>query len=130
MNPTYLRRPATFHFSVSLILATALAAIFWYALTARQWHWQPWLVAWLVGINATAFGYYGYDKHCAGGNRARVPEIVLHGLALLGGSLGAYTGMRLFRHKTIKGRFRFVFWSVVVLQVGVIAWIVKRSYLG
>src|SRR5262245_23106205 len=108
MNLDQRRHPVAFHFTISLTLALLVAALFWYGVTARQWHWQPWLIAWLVGINATALGYYGYDKRCAGGNGSRVPEIVLHGLALAGGTLGAYAGMQLFRHKTIKGRFRVV----------------------
>ncbi len=57
-----------------------------------------------------------------------MPEAVLHGMALAGGSLGAYTAMRLFRHKTIKGRFRLVFWSIVVLQLAIIAWIIADSW--
>lgn len=124
------RNPVAFHFMVSLSLAAVGAVLFWYALSTRQWHWQPWLIAWLAGINAITLGYYGYDKQRSRGDGPRVPEAVLHGLALAGGTLGAYAGMRLFRHKTIKGRFRLVFWAVVVLQVGLIAWIVKRSYLS
>ena len=31
--------------------------------------------------------------------------------------------MRTFRHKTIKGRFRFVFWAIVVLQLVLIGWL-------
>jgi uncharacterized membrane protein YsdA (DUF1294 family) len=49
-----------------------------------------------------------------------VPETVLHGLALAGGTLGAYVGMHLFRHKTIKGSFRLVFWVIALLQVALV----------
>ena len=47
-----------------------------------------------------------------------------------GGTLGAYLGMRLFRHKTIKGMFRIVFWTVVVLQLALIAALVKRIWFA
>jgi uncharacterized membrane protein YsdA (DUF1294 family) len=45
-----------------------------------------------------------------------VPEVVLHGLALAGGSPAALLAMRLFRHKTAKSGFRFVFWVIVAAQ--------------
>jgi uncharacterized membrane protein YsdA (DUF1294 family) len=51
---------------------------------------------------------------------------VLHGLALAGGSLGCYAGMRAFRHKTIKGTFRIVFWVIVVLQALLVVAVVYR----
>ena len=88
--------------------------------------WAHCLGAWLVSINVVAFGYYGYDKGQARRSSRRVPEAVLHGLSLAGGSLGAYAGMRLFRHKTIKGTFRIFFWFVVVMQVALIAAVVYR----
>src|SRR5207302_6328963 len=88
--------------------------------------WAPYLGAWLVSVNVVAFGYYGYDKGQARQSSRRVPEAVLHGLAFAGGSVGAYAGMRTFRHKTIKGTFRIFFWFIVVMQVLLIAAIVYR----
>jgi uncharacterized membrane protein YsdA (DUF1294 family) len=87
--------------------------------------WKHWLACWLVAVNVTAFGYYGYDKARAQSAESRVPELVLHGLTAAGGSVGAFAGMRVFRHKTIKGSFRILFWCIVVLQVALFAWIVK-----
>ena len=60
----------------------------------------------------------------AGTGAPRVPEVVLHGLTFAGGSLGAYAAMKTFRHKTIKGQFRIVFWLIVVVQVAAIGWVV------
>jgi uncharacterized membrane protein YsdA (DUF1294 family) len=76
---------------------------------------------WLVCINLVTFAYHGYDKRQAMHDGWRVPELVLHLLAVAGGSLGAFAAMRLFRHKTIKGSFRFVFWVIVVVQLGACA---------
>jgi len=80
-------------------------------------------LCWLLVLNVLTFAYYGYDKRCAVKAGRRVPEVILHGLSFLGGSPGAYAAMRTFRHKTIKGRFRFVFWVIVVLQVLLIGWL-------
>ena len=82
----------------------------------------------MVAVNFTTFGYYAYDKSQARklpqGNR--IPEAVLHGLAILGGTPGAYLGMVVLRHKTIKPAFRLVFWMTVVFQVLLAASLVYR----
>src|SRR4051812_29472505 len=112
--------PARYHGLVAfcLTLAGAVGLLF---LLRFRWDWEALLASWLLSINIITFGYYGYDKAQAGRVARRVPELVLHALALAGGTIGAYLGMRLFRHKTIKGEFRVVFWFTVVLQVALIA---------
>jgi uncharacterized membrane protein YsdA (DUF1294 family) len=115
-------RPETYHGFVALFLSLALTALP-FLLFQVGLSWPHLLAAWLVGVNLTAFGYYGYDKAQAGNAGRRVPEIVLHGLALAGGSLAAWFAMRLFHHKTVKGGFRIIFWCIVVLQIGLILWI-------
>lgn len=67
-------------------------------------------MAWLTAWSLVAFGFYGYDKIQAQRSGWRVPEIVLHGLALIGGFPGALLGMVGFRHKTLHG----VFWIVII----------------
>ena len=121
------KSPRGFHLIVGLTLALALAAGLWWLLGQTR-SWPMALACWLFALNAVAFGYYGYDKWQSrrGGNR--VPEFVLHALAIAGGSLGAYLGMQVFRHKTIKGSFRIAFWLIVVLQVTLLGWIVKMTW--
>ncbi len=75
------------------------------------------LLSWLIGINIVTFLTYGCDKTIAGSGRTRVPERVLLGLALMGGTVGAWLGMRLFHHKTAKESFEFRFWAIVAVQV-------------
>ncbi|WP_270172428.1 DUF1294 domain-containing protein [Paenibacillus sp. SYP-B4298] len=48
-----------------------------------------------------------HDKLQAGRRGRRVPERTLLGLAALGGAAGGWLGMKLWRHKTRHGRFRF-----------------------
>ncbi len=86
-----------------------------------------WLVAGLVAVNITTFALYGYDKLAARRRWWRVPEALLHGWALLGGSPAALIGQQVFRHKTIKQRFRVVFWLVVAVQIAaLLAWLRLR----
>jgi uncharacterized membrane protein YsdA (DUF1294 family) len=120
-------RPVVVYGGIALLIAVALTVGIWYGLS-QAWHWKPWLGAWLLSINVTALAYYGLDKARAGSATRRVPEAVLHGLAFLGGSVGAYLGMRLFRHKTVKGSFRVMFWLIVILQVLLIVWVVRELW--
>nr|WP_255494606.1 DUF1294 domain-containing protein [Sulfurovum sp. bin170] len=78
------------------------------------------ILAYFIAINITTFLLYGYDKLIASGDRLRVPEWNLHGVAILGGSPAGLISQQLFRHKTIKGSFQLVYWLIVVVQVGVI----------
>ena len=61
----------------------------------------------LIIINIITFFVYGLDKLKAVNHWWRIPEWVLLGLAAAGGSVGAYFGMMVFRHKTLKSLFRF-----------------------
>ena len=112
--------PQSFHAGVALAL-TLLGAVGLVLLFRPAPGWAPYLIAWLAAVNVVAFGYYGYDKWRARNEGRRVPEVVLHGLTFAGGTLGAYAGMRTFRHKTVKGSFRIVFWTLAVLQAGLVA---------
>jgi uncharacterized membrane protein YsdA (DUF1294 family) len=59
----------------------------------------------LIGLNLIAFSLMGLDKLFAIQQKNRLSEQSLLSLALLGGSLGTYFGMVIFRHKTRKKAF-------------------------
>ncbi len=71
---------------------------------------------WLVAVNVTAIIAFFYDKKISGRRLTRVPEHVLLGIALLGGSPGAILAMRLARHKTNKRSFLMSLAMIVVAQ--------------
>jgi uncharacterized membrane protein YsdA (DUF1294 family) len=77
----------------------------------------PPYVAWLAGWSVAAFGAYAVDKTQAVRAGWRVPENVLHGLALIGGAAGAWAGMLVFRHKIRKPVFVVVLVVASVIQV-------------
>ena len=66
---------------------------------------------------------YAWDKRRARRGGWRVSEKQLHLVALLGGWPGALLAQHSLRHKTVKRKFRFVFWLTVIghvaLSVGV-----------
>ncbi len=86
----------------------------------------PLLLAYLLAINLITFMTYAHDKRAARKHKSRTPESTLHLLALLGGSPAALAAQQLFRHKTIKRSFQWVYWGIVILQVAVVVyWIVR-----
>jgi uncharacterized membrane protein YsdA (DUF1294 family) len=117
----------TFHGLVAFGASAALAASVFLLLRLPH-RWEHALAAWLLAVNVVAFCYYGFDKWRARRGGLRVPEVVLHGLVFAGGTLGAYAGMRFFRHKTIKASFQFMFWFLVVVQVSLIAAVLYRLW--
>lgn len=60
----------------------------------------PLVLGYLVFANLVAFFLMGWDKQRAKKGRWRIRERTLLLWAVLGGSIGAFLGMQLFRHKT------------------------------
>ena len=83
------------------------------------------LIYYLLLINAVAFILMLADKLKARKNLWRIPEAVLMGSALLGGSVGALAGMYLFRHKTL--HLKFTLGIPVILAVQIIAAVIIFS---
>ena len=54
----------------------------------------------MVVMNVLGVAVLWWDKRRARLHRWRIPEKVLFGVSLLGGSAGTWAGMYLFRHKT------------------------------
>ena len=79
--------------------------------------------SWLITANVVTILFFGYDKLLAWSERQRIPEKVLLGLSLIGGSPGGLASMLLFRHKVRKASFQRVFWTIVILQaIGICIW--------
>ncbi|SHE88459.1 Uncharacterized membrane protein YsdA, DUF1294 family [Seinonella peptonophila] len=58
------------------------------------------MIIYLIIINLIAFFMMVYDKRQAKNQKWRVPEKRLFMIALIGGAVGLFAGMRLVRHKT------------------------------
>lgn len=94
------------------LVATTLVTYFTWSLSGLPFVWS-----YLIGINLITFLYYFYDKSVAKVGMLRVPEFVLHLVTCIGGTPAAFLGQNLFRHKTVKGSFRRMFWLIVVGQL-------------
>lgn len=75
------------------------------------------IIIYLIVINLIAFLAMYIDKRKARYGKWRIPEQTLFILALIGGSIGAITGMYVFRHKTKKLRFSIGFPVILILQI-------------
>ena len=76
-------------------------------------------------INLFTFIAYGHDKHAAQNHQWRVPEIQLHTLEVLGGTIGAIAGQKLFHHKNKKKSYMMGFFATIFIQIGIIIFILK-----
>lgn len=80
-------------------------------------------IIYVVLVNVVAFFMYGVDKWNAKHELRRIPEKTLLGIAGVGGSIGAYLGMQLFRHKTRKPKFYIGIPLIFAVQIGIILYI-------
>ena len=84
---------------------------------------MKYLFYYLLTINAIGFLLMMIDKQKARKRKWRIPEATLMGVAVLGGSLGAWFGMQVFRHKTRHKKFTvgipLIFAAQVALAVAV-----------
>jgi len=71
----------------------------------------------LLTLSLITFLFYGYDEYQAINQNTRILELVLHLLALAGGTIGAFANLLFFRHKTKKLSFRVIFIIIVIVQI-------------
>ena len=83
------------------------------------------LLAYLILINAIAFLLMLIDKQKARRGAWRIPEATLMGTAILGGSIGAIAGMRMFRHKTKHPKFYIGLPVILTIQIIAVVAITK-----
>ena len=71
----------------------------------------------LTVVDAVAFIVYGIDKYRARNGKWRIPEATLLMLAVVGGSVGAWLGMKVWHHKTRHRKFRYGVPAILLLQI-------------
>ena len=81
---------------------------------------QKILAIYLVTINVVTFLMFGIDKWKARRSRWRIREASLLGLAVLGGSIGALIGMKVWHHKTMHKKFKYGLPLILLVQIALI----------
>ena len=75
------------------------------------------ILGYLLAVNITSFLLYGIDKYKAKKGRWRISEATLLLMAVIGGSIGAWVGMRLWHHKTMHKKFKYGIPVIIIFQV-------------
>ncbi len=84
------------------------------------------LLYYLAAINLVTFLVYGVDKLRAKRGAWRIPEKTLFLLPILGGSVGAIAGMKVFHHKTKHWYFKYGLPLILILQLALVVWLKIR----
>ena len=85
------------------------------------------LLWYLAAVNVVTFTVYGIDKRKARRGAWRIPEKTLFLLPLLGGSVGALLGMKVFRHKTKHWYFVWGIPAILLAQRALTVWLWLRQ---
>ena len=83
------------------------------------------LLYYLIAINIVTFFVYGIDKWKAKQGSWRISEATLLLLAVIGGSIGALSGMQIWHHKTIHLKFKYGLPLILMAQIVLIYFINK-----
>lgn len=74
------------------------------------------ILIYLAAVNLVTFVMYGIDKYKAKKAKWRIPEATLLLMAAIGGSIGAWTGMQVWHHKTLHKKFKYGVPVIFLLQ--------------
>lgn len=85
------------------------------------------ILRYLLFINALAFMIYGMDKLKARKGWWRISEYTLFMVAVIGGSVGAWLGVRFFHHKTLHRKFRWGIPFILFLQAITLVYILTKT---
>ena len=84
------------------------------------------LVGSLIIINLITFLLYGIDKLKAKKGKWRISEDTLLLLAVIGGSIGAWLGIKIWHHKTLHKKFKYGIPLIIFAQIVVAIYMFKE----
>ena len=86
-------------------------------------NWLHIIIVYLLLANVVAFIAYGIDKYKAKKGKWRISEATLLLMAVFGGSIGAWLGMKAFHHKTMHKKFYIGVPIIIILQLTFAGWL-------
>ena len=87
---------------------------------------QEIIIIYLTSINLATFITYGIDKMKAKRSKWRIREASLLLLAVLGGSIGALLGMKVWHHKTMHKKFKYGVPAILIVQMAIIGYLLMK----
>ena len=91
--------------------------------TERAFRMTKIILCYLLAVNLATFLLYGIDKYKAKKNRWRIPEATLLTVAAIGGSIGAWAGMRVWHHKTMHKKLKYGIPIIIIMQIAVLVYL-------
>ena len=85
------------------------------------------ILYYLIAINVITFLIYGIDKFKAKKEKWRIPESTLLLLAIIGGSIGAWFGIKVWHHKTLHKKFKYGIPLIVIIQIAIAIYIFREN---
>ena len=85
------------------------------------------ILYYLIAINVITFLTYGIDKLKAKKGKWRIPETTLLLLAIIGGSIGAWLGIKVWHHKTLHKKFKYGIPLIVIAQIAIVFYIFREN---
>jgi len=83
-------------------------------------------LCYLAAINLFTFILFGIDKRNAVKRRPRIRNFTLFFFSAIGGSIGGFLGMFVFRHKTTKIYYLLGIPLILVLQITVLYFVLAQ----
>ena len=80
------------------------------------------IICYLLAVNIATFLLYGIDKYKAKKSKWRISEATLLTMAAIGGSIGAWAGMRLWHHKTMHKKFKYGIPVIIMMQIALVTY--------
>ena len=81
----------------------------------------------IIGVNVITFVVYGIDKLKAKKGKCRVSETTLLLLAIVGGSVGAWCGVKVWHHKTMYAKFKYGIPLIMAMQAGILVCLMTKA---
>ena len=85
------------------------------------------LLSCIIGVNVITFVVYGIDKLKAKKGKWRVSETTLLLLAIIGGSVGAWCGVKVWHHKTMHAKFKYGIPLIMAMQAGLLVCLMTKA---
>ena len=80
----------------------------------------------IVGLNIVTFIVYGIDKLKAKKGKWRIAESTLLLFAIVGGSVGAWCGIKVWHHKTQHKKFKYGIPLIMAMQIGLCLYLMGK----
>ena len=83
-------------------------------------------ICYILAINIATFLLYSIDKYKAKKGQWRISEATLLLMAVIGGSIGAWAGMRLWHHKTMHKKFKYGIPVIIIMQIVLVVYLLTN----